>query len=175
MNDIVGIDQVIINLRKALVGLPPEEIRAVGIKASQPIVDAARALAPVGTGDGFFFNRKGEKVTVSHGNLRRSIQVLKKWPGDPSGVYIGPKAVRRNASGKYTGDRVNAYYAAMVEFGTAAHRIGYGGNKGPMVQGIKPHPFMRPAFDSTKDAVMNAYYRALESLIFKHAPSVGSV
>lgn len=174
MNDIVGIDNCIKSLRKAMLQLPPEEVRRAGIKAAQPIIDMAKSLAPVGSNDGFFFNSKGEKVTVSHGNLQRSIQVLKKWSGDVTGVYVGPKAVRRNARGKYAGDRVNAYYAAMVEFGTAAHRIGYGGNKGPMVQGIKPHPFMRPAYDATKEAVLNLYMRLLEELIFKNAPDVGS-
>lgn len=175
MNDIVGIDQTIKNIRKALLQLPPDEVRAVGIKCAQPIIDAAKSLAPVGSNTHFFFNSKNEKVVVTHGNLQRSIQALRKWSGDPTGVYIGPKAVRRNAKGSYTGDRVNAYYAAMVEFGTAAHRIGYGGQKGPMVQGIRPQPFMRPAYDSTKEIVLNMYYRLLETLIFKHAPDVGSV
>lgn len=174
MNDIVGIDQVIANIRKAVLQLPPEQVRAAGVKAAQPIIDHAKMLAPVGSNDGFFFNRKGEKVTVAHGNLQRSIQVLKKWSGDITGVYVGPKAVRRNARGSYKGDRVNAYYAAMVEYGTAAHRIGYGGDKGPMVQGIKPHPFMRPAYDSTKEVVLNTYMRHLEELIFKNSPDVGS-
>lgn len=174
MNDIVGIQQVMDNIRKAILKLPPEEVRKAGIKAVKPIIEMAKALAPVGSNDGFFFNSKGEKVTVAHGNLLRSIGVLKKWSGDPTGIYVGPKAVRRNARGSYKGDRVNAYYAAMVEYGTAAHRIGYKGLKGPMVRGITAKPYMRPAYDAQKDTVLKNYLTLLEELVLKNAPDVGS-
>lgn len=172
--DLVGTDIVIRNLRKALTGIPPEEIRAATRKVAQPLIDLARSYAPVSKGDHFFFNAKGETVRVVPGNLQRSIQVLSKWNGDPSGIYVGPKIVRRNAKGRYDGSRVNAYYAHFVEYGTASHRIGFGGEKGPRVKGITPRPFMRPAFDSSAAIMLNQYYKALEALVFKHAPDVGS-
>lgn len=62
---------------------------------------------------------KGVKLaTYKSGNLRRSIKILTFRKAKTS-VFVGPKVEKRGASGLYSSDdKVDGYYAAMVEFGT---------------------------------------------------------
>lgn len=171
MTHLDGIDDVIKNLEKALLNHPENEVRKIGIKASKPIVEAARAKAPVSSGTHYYINSNGDKVSFAPGNLARSIRVIRKFRNDPRSVYVGPRIVAKNASGTYAGSRVNAYYGHFVEYGTTSHKVGYGGKKGATVSGIVAQPYMRPAWDSMKSAAMKIYMRLLEELVFKSVPT----
>lgn len=60
---------------------------------------------------------KGKRVaTYAPGNLRRSFKILPLRR--TQAVFIGPKVAKGSASGTFVGARTDAFYAAMVEFGT---------------------------------------------------------
>lgn len=96
-------------------------------------------------------------VPIKSGTLRDSIRLSVRARG--GAVTASVKAGGKTKTG---GD---AYYANMVEFGTAAHTItaknrkvlSFGGRLFQSVEhpGARPHPFMRPAFDSkSQEAVL---------------------
>ena len=137
-------------------------VRASLNAANKVIADEARLRAPVDDGD-----------------LRKSIRVssrIFKRSGDiVSLVRAGNK---------------KAFYAKFIEYGTARYFTGKGTGsvKGPYVirpktkkslfflgqaveqvvhEGIKPRPFMRPAFDSKKDEAIQAFARKMKQRIDK--------
>lgn len=121
-------------LHKALQELPVNIERNVlrgGLRAAGKVIaDAARAQAPVHDGD-----------------LKKSIRVSMRTRSKAGWVNANVKA----------GDKV-AYYAHMVEFGTARHWIRPKNRKSLFFAGLarqavehpgaRPRPFMRPAFDA---------------------------
>lgn len=122
-------------------------------KAMQPLIAAAQSKAPVMRG-----RRKatvvlgdGTKLTYYPRNLALSIReiVLPKSPD----VFVGPKVMKRRRSGDEYGKtraKVDAYYAAMIEYGT---------------RNMSAKPYMRPAFESTKGQVMQIAKKEVETLI----------
>jgi len=113
-----------------------------------------------------------EQVPVDSGDLRNSIRVT-----------------TRSRRGQVTatvraGDK-KAYYAHMVEFGTAAHLIpkpsrkkrlkqvvlAFGGSVKSEVQhpGTRPQPFMRPAFDKNTPAALDAFAEYVRKRLAKEA------
>lgn len=136
-------------LHKALQELPVNIERNVlrgGLRAAGKVIaDAARAQAPVHDGD-----------------LKKSIRVSMRTRSKAGWVNANVKA----------GDKV-AYYAHMVEFGTARHWIRPKNRKSLFFAGLarqavehpgaRPRPFMRPAFDAkaqTAIETMADYIRA---------------
>lgn len=105
-------------------------------------------------------------VPKKSGALRKSIR-----------VSASSKRGRVSATVK-AGDKT-AYYAHMVEFGTAAHRItpknakalGTPGGPRESVQhpGAKPKPFMRPAFDGASEAAVQASAEYIRARLDKEA------
>lgn len=97
-----------------------------------------------------------DAVPVRTGNLKSTIRVGTRNQGHTAMARIiaGRVGVKGKASG---------FYAHMVEFGTAAHRIeakpgsmlaiGYRAVNHP---GAKPQPFMRPALDNNAQAALAA-------------------
>lgn len=92
-----------------------------------------------------------DNIRVDSGDLRRSVRVTTKSKGGrvTAAVRVGNK---------------RAWYGPMVEFGTKPHKI-LPKKKGALVigqtramavdhPGARPHPFMRPAFDSKPDAAI---------------------
>tara|TARA_B100000900_G_C20536446_1_gene698587 strand:- start:381 stop:848 length:468 start_codon:yes stop_codon:yes gene_type:complete len=75
------------------------------------------------------------KVNNDEGDLKRSIKAFstrasRRLPA----IYVGPKAT--GGSAKKNEQRGGGFYGAMVEYGTAT---------------AQPHPFMRPAWESTQN------------------------
>lgn len=111
-------------------------VRRVAIKALQPTAETARRLVPVDTGE-----------------LQKSIEVSTKLSKRQA-----KEARRAFALGMQGTAAINVYvgssspYAHLVEFGTPPHKNG-GKFKGSKHPGTSPNPFMRPAWDYTKDAV----------------------
>lgn len=94
-----------------------------------------------------------ENIPVDSGELRRSVRVVTKAKGGKvtASVRVGNK---------------RAWYGHMVEFGTKPHKI-VPKKKGALVigqtramvvdhPGAKPHPYMRPAFDTKPTAAIAA-------------------
>ncbi len=152
-----GIDQLGANMRKALLTHTEAEVRKVMRRGATLIVDAARSKAP-----------------VESGLLRDSIKILPKFRGDPMGVYVGPivkrkRSVRTGKKGEGRTQKEQPFYAAMVEYGTDPHNLGYKGKyvsgKGADHPGARKQPYMRPAFDTQGQAALNAAMDDITKLI----------
>lgn len=120
-------------------------------KAGNIVVVAAQSLAPQSDGPHARYNttkiRKswrapkglGEVAAIYEpGNLRRSIQVLPRYSGR-NWLLIGPRLHKGKTSGRFSGRRVDAYYAGMVHNGTVFQTA---------------QPFMEDAAKSVGDLVV---------------------
>ena len=137
-------------------GMTLEEEEEILRYASKPLIEAAKAKAPVST-------RRSVKVTnkdgsksfyIEKGNLKASIMEIRfrrrrsgykgKMKGRKGGVLLfGPKVNWKPRDKQRFGPSVrsvNAFYAHMVEYGTMNQ---------------SPQPFMRPAYESTKGLVIS--------------------
>lgn len=148
-----GIPELKVALQKALINHTEAEVRKAHVRAANIIVNSAKNFVP-----------------VESGLLRDSIKILPKWRGDPLGTYVAPK-VKRSRGKKKEGQKVQEqpYYAAMVEYGTAAHNLGYKGKyvsgTGADHPGSKKSPYMRPALDQSGQAALNAAMEDISKLI----------
>lgn len=107
-----------------------------------------------------------DRVPVKSGALRKSIKVK-------TSARKGRYRLKATIS---AGDE-DAYYAHMVEFGTAAHIIKpakkkslfFGGVAREQVEhpGAAPHPFMRPALDAASEAAVNAFAESVRRRLGK--------
>ena len=121
-------------LNKLLKDFELKERRKILRKAARPMVEAARANAPVSSAVHFRYSStdkasgrirapKGKgKIVAKYvpGNLKNSIRTL-TFRRDRSAVYVGPKIAKRQTGFKTYGSNkttVDAYYAHMVEYGT---------------------------------------------------------
>lgn len=158
---LTGTAELVKAIENALKKHDAKSVRKALMPAGKMIVDEARRRAPTSRRAHSFTTASGEKVTIQPGNLQRSIQILPVFRKLPFMVYVGPKVARRNASKA----SVNAYYAHFVEYGTAAHNVGYKGKyvsaKGGEHPGAKMQPFMRPALDSVGNQAVS---RAMEDI-----------
>lgn len=141
--------------------------RAVTLKAvkagAKIVAAAAKANAP---------RRKGK----GGGGLKQSIGVkaVKGTRGKTLALaVIGPrkKVVRDIPRGKKTVRSVPAFYAHLVEKGTAPHSTTKGAKRkkaGPgRHPGTKPKPFLAPAFETNKAAVAAAVEKELAAGVEK--------
>lgn len=113
-----------------------------------------------------------QQVPVDSGDLRNSIKVT-------------TRARRGQVSATVRAGDKKAFYAHMVEFGTAAHLIPkpsrkksserialfFGGKVVSKVQhpGTRPQPFMRPAFDKSTQAAIAAMAEYVRTRLAKEA------
>lgn len=112
------------------------------------------------------FETAMSRVPVNSGALKNTIRIssaIKKKTGE---IVVRIVAGSRVSGGGGNGVKFaarGAFYAHMVEFGTAAHTI-----KGPVVlggkvyqnikhPGARPVPFMRPAFDTEDKKSVDAF------------------
>jgi HK97 gp10 family phage protein len=116
-------------------------LRRTGLKALQPVADAARAMAP-------------DDPETGGNDLRNSIGVGTKLSRRQAG--LAKRAVRMGGDDNfvevYAGVPATAPQGAWQEFGTVNHG---------------PQPFMRSAWDSNKDGVLNTVKTELASEIAK--------
>ena len=110
--------------------------------ALQPTLKAARA------------NAKALPLKESTGTLAASL-VIRQKPRTSKlkpTFQVGPNAgFQRNTE---YGPRRPVKYAHLVEFGTAPH---YQPGRGVVHPGSAPHPFMAPAYYSTRDQVVKRF------------------
>ena len=136
------LDAVIRKL-EALPGVIAEKRKDILEYAAIPIVDAASSLAPMGTRVHYTYDTpkadRGKRAakgsgrirgTYYPGNLRKAVNILRKLR-QSSAVFVGQNETKSGKGAFGQGVRVNAFYAAMVEYGT---------------QNMAAKPFMRPGF-----------------------------
>lgn len=110
--------------------------------ALSPVEDAAREMAPVGpTGN----LRRG--VTISHRLTRSQARGAERDGPDVVNMYVGS----------------DAPHAHLVEFGTGPRHH----KSGKFVGAMPPNPWMRPAWDGNRDAVLDGLAAALRAQIEK--------
>lgn len=101
-----------------------KEVKKVLLKAAKPILDMAKANAPVAKRKISRYDKNGNKVATYYpGNLIRSLQWLphlaKKHKNAANvGIWIGALVPKRSeAKGEFTGDKVDGWYAHIMENG----------------------------------------------------------
>lgn len=153
---VFGSEDIAEGLRKALLKHPEAKVRRGLTKAAGDLIQEAKRLAG------------RAKKYQNTGVLVDSIRVLRKYNRDPLGVYVGPVFKRRGGSRK-PGEFGNAWYAHFVEYGTNKHNLGYKGKyvsaKGSGHPGSEEKPFMRPAYDTTQQAVIDRMMSEIEKMI----------
>ena len=97
-----------------------------------------------------------ERVPVKSGALRKSVR-----------VKTSARKGRYRLKATIVAGNKEAFYAHMVEFGTARHMIRAGAKKALLFGGVMreqvehpgadPHPFMRPALDASSEAAVQAF------------------
>lgn len=140
-------------IARQLKGLPKElqkrEVKRLYRKAAKPLIKAARANVK----DGDHKPYKRFNATYHSGNLRKSIKVL-PLRKIKNAIMVAPRVVRK-ASGDYgKGNRVNAWYAHMVEYGT----IKFSGQR-----------YMTRAVNSTRTQVQKIITQGATKIINQYA------
>jgi HK97 gp10 family phage protein len=160
-----SVDQVIKTLEKLPVALRDDVRKKILRTAAKPLIAAARANVKDSSGIHKRYPKlvgkkagkgKGKPLaTYTPGNLRRSIGIiaLKKT----TNIYVGPR-VKKDASGVYSGGRYDGYYAHIVELG-GKH--------------FDKKPFMRPAYEATKDTVIKLIADGCRKAVDKYAKENG--
>jgi len=123
--EVEGLEQALSKLGTIGRTIARNQTKGIMLDAIEPIRVAVKAAAPVGP----------------TGNLKRSIQ-KQIWEHDKRRNRIDAEVYSKRPEGAH---------AHLVEFG---HRIVTGGKLGKggrVVGSVPPHPFMRPAYDQTKD------------------------
>lgn len=153
------------------VGLDAAELRALEKQMrelAKPGEVSKKATREAGR---FVIKQARTKIRSRTGNLAKSLGVRMKKLGMTG--YVAQVAPRTGKGLRYDG-----YYGAMVEFGTDAHEIP-GRKKGGQLSrnkkalsidgdavhsvthpGAPPQPFMRPAFDENKEALVRTWVDA---------------
>lgn len=124
---IEGLDEIVRNMKEIVKDLKGDPLRASLRKGIAPIVEQARANAP-----------RGET-----GRLQEAIN-SKPMPMDeiPSGFTDGQELFVASSRNKKKDAPGNAWYWHFVEFGTDK---------------MSARPFLAPAFDSKRQAAMDAF------------------
>lgn len=98
---------------------PRDKTRILAAGGAQVRKAAAQPPTPKSRKVHYYYPRKGNKIAIQPGNLRRSMRVFKGKEGD---VFVGPKVLRRvvgmDTIGK-TQKTASGYYAAAL-YGSAA-------------------------------------------------------
>lgn len=148
-------------LEKVLEELPKayrvKERKKVLRKASEPLIAAAQMKAPVYRGGKRRVATLGDGTKVAYypGNLKLSIKRL-RFSKSPS-IWVGPKVTKRRKEGDTYGlsnRKVDAYYAHWQEFGTV---------------NIPKRPFLRPAFDQTRNQMLKIISSGFADVLKKFA------
>lgn len=150
--DIEGLDDLKRELIELARWIEDEKVlKSIFRKGAKPFVEKAKANAPEADDDVLRYDTPksfglkkapkgyGNVVAVySPGNLKRSIREIAARRLVRA-IIIGPKRAKRNPYGKFSGNRVDAFYAHFLELGTKT---------------IGRDPFMKPAWESTKNEVI---------------------
>lgn len=155
-----SVDEAIAQLRKIPEALQAKERKKILTKAAKPLIEAARSNIRNSRKVHFRYkqNQKGKRsgkgsgtiiATYSPGNLARSIRIL---PIKGVNVFVGPKFAKK-PSGSFAGAKVDGYYGAMVEYGTKY---------------AQPKPYLRPAYESTRQTIMDIIKKGVEDALKKY-------
>lgn len=131
---VTGIPELDAKLRSLEPKLAKKIYRRSVRKAAKPVLDTARSLAPVESGD-----------------LKRSLKIRAMKRSRRNKHIVGVQVV----TGKewFKGDQ---FYAAFIEFGAPGHKF-FGKGDAP----LEPKPFMRPAHDANGSKVAEVFVSSM--------------
>ena len=140
-----------------------KEQREILEDAAQPMLDAMRAGAPIGTKIHVRYPkrmgaraRRGEGQAIAKyypGNLRGSFQIL-DLKRIRNGVIVGAKLAKGGGKGVFGKTKFDAYYLHQVEYGT---------------RNMAARPFVRPAIISASPKVIARMKRNMDLFAAKFA------
>lgn len=141
---IEGLDEIVRNMREIAKDLKGDPLRASLRKGIAPIVEQARANAP-----------RGET-----GTLQKAIN-SRPMPMDdiPQGFSDGQEVFVASSRIKKPDAPGNAWYWHFVEFGT---------------EKMSARPFLAPAFDSKRQAAMDAFIEEMRKQLEKNAKRIAN-
>lgn len=142
-------------------------------KAGAPVADAMRSKAPVDEGVLAKSIMVSTKIKGEAGKAAYA-KTMRETAGNKALAVKSMRDARRAVKGSippvmmFVGPGDRAFHAHMVEFGTAPH-INGGKFAGSQHPGTSPQPFVRPAWDATKDEVLRRISDELRAQIMKAA------
>lgn len=155
-----GFREVELNIAELQQKLARGGMRGAITKAARLVTAKAKALAPVSTG----LLKKSIRQKVITNTKKNNVTVVI----GPSNNVVGQ--VDRLGNGVITTARP-AKYGHLVEYGTAGR--GSYGREGVIIEpGNPPQPFMRPAWEATRDAAAEKYKSELAPEIQKVAARI---
>jgi HK97 gp10 family phage protein len=165
---LTGLEELIDTLSTFPKALAKDAVGVSLVDASQLLIKAIQERCPVGPGNG-----KG----YMGGDLKRSIGHSTPKLYRNSGItYMAVGVVR----GRGTGSNVPGRYASLVEFGHNCSRTTNGTFKSTksgngLHTTVPAHPFMRPAWESNKqnvlDKFINVFGPRVQSVAIQHRAS----
>lgn len=139
---------VIENLERLSKELSAKELRTIHQKAAKIIIDSARAKVDVSKEPHTYVKNGKVIATFYPGNLQRSIGIVRNKKTNSNITWVGPRLSKRGTQGDFKGARVHGWYGHFVEYG-----VGFG---------KKTQPYMRPAYEETKQQVIDEIIKGVE-------------
>ncbi|RKD96782.1 HK97-gp10 family putative phage morphogenesis protein [Marinifilum flexuosum] len=158
--EIDGLDELMDSLKKLPHKMSSKMILKAQRKAAKPLVKSAQSKAPVSNITRVDWY--GKRRTIHPGDLKKSIGTIKGRNKTNPTTFVGPK-VSRGRKRKH-----DAWYAHFPEFGTDGYTVKKGPLKGKFFPGQPAQPYMRPAYDETKDEVLDVLGDELGKIVHDH-------
>lgn len=146
-----GMNTITVNLDKLRKEFGDKPIKKIQEEAGKLIVQSAKAKVPVSTKPHKRYNTKGKVVATYYpGNLKRSIGIVSFKEKKGKITFVGPRLYKKDSYGDFKGNKIDGWYGHFMEYGTA--------------QGQRAQPYMRPAYDETKETVKKKLEQGMQSL-----------
>jgi hypothetical protein len=131
----------------------PKQKTAILAAGAQKVRQAAAKDPTPKSTEPHYYYRKGQKVEIMPGNLRKSMKVFRGKEGD---VFIGPRVLRKLPGGKIgqTVKNASGYYASMLYGSAGAFR----------------QKIMEPAMSKAAGAAVQAVERTFSKWHEKNRP-----
>lgn len=129
--------EAIQNLKKLEKYFSVKERKKMLGKAAKPLIKSAKSKVDSSDAPHKRYDSNGNHVATYYpGNLKRSIRILPLRRSQD--IFVGPYTTKGSSQGDFRGNRVDGYYAHMVEGGTINYQA---------------KPYMRPAAEESREEV----------------------
>lgn len=157
---------IIQKLRLLPIELAEQKRKQILKDAAKPVVKAAKKNVKDATETIERYTDGQVVASYAPGNLRRSIQTLNFKSSNA--IFVGPRIAKGSSKGAFRGNRVDAYYAHIIEKGGfRGKRKKRGGN--PEYSGgakyVQGTHFLEKAYNATKEEVKEKIYQGVEKAL----------
>lgn len=152
-----GLNTIAVNLEKLKQQFGAKATKKIQNEAAKLIIDSAKAKVDVSTKPHQRKDKSGKVIATYYpGNLKRSIGLVTFKKSKTGFTFVGPRLYKSGSSGDFKGNRIDGYYGHFVEY-----NVGWGRKTGP---------YMRPAYDETKETVKKKLEQGMQSLFNGFTP-----